>query len=294
METFGRREWLGQETGPNGRLTFALGGTPEKAVEFGRLLLGFFLSHCAPTGTKIMAGFKTHIGTSTVLGIAYGTVGYWGYHVPPETCMLAAGLCSLSGMIPDLDSDSGVPVRETVGLVAAVTPMLMINRFEHMHWSHERIVVAAAITYLVVRFGVAWIFKTFTVHRGMWHSIPAMFTASLLAFLLYSTENMALRIFVAGAVTLGFFSHLLLDEIWSVSFGWTGPHLKKSFGTALKFWGPSRWANFSVYAKLAVVATLAVGDPVMMAKLGYHPPESLQTAHGLLEKVIGQGTKVVR
>lgn len=241
-----------------------------------------------------MAGFKTHIGTSTVLGVGYGAVGLLGYQVPPETCVLAACVCSLSGMIPDLDSDSGVPVRETVSLLAAITPMLMVNRFEHMHWSHERIIVAAAIVYMIVRFGVAEFFKRYTVHRGMWHSIPAMFTASLLAFLLYSTENMGLRIYVAGAVMLGFFSHLLLDEIWAIKFGWTGPQLKKSFGTAMKLWGPSPWANFSTYAKLAVLATLAVGDPVMMEKLGYHSPDSLQTARGILERVIGHGEKIVR
>ena len=236
-----------------------------------------------------MAGFQTHIATSTVLGIGYGAAGCLLYQVPVETCIVAGGLCSLSGMLPDLDSDSGVPVRETVSLVAAVAPMLMIDRFQHMHWSHERIIIAAAILYLVVRFGVAEFFKRYTVHRGMWHSIPAMFTASLLAFLLYSVENIELRLFVAGAVMLGFFSHLLLDEIWAVGFGWTGPRLKKSFGTALKFWGPSRWANVSVYAKLLIVAALAVGDPLMMDRFGYHSPQSLQTARDLLERATGQG-----
>ena len=84
-----------------------------------------------------MAGFKTHITTSTVLGIGYGAAGYLFYQMPVETCLLAGGMCSVSGMIPDLDSDSGVPVRETVSLVAAVTPMLMIDRFQHMNWSNE-------------------------------------------------------------------------------------------------------------------------------------------------------------
>ena len=37
-------------------------------------------------------------------------------------------------------------------------------------------------------------------------------------------------------MTLGYLSHLVLDEIWSVE--WThGLHLKNSFGTALKFFG---------------------------------------------------------
>jgi len=55
-----------------------------------------------------MAGFKTHITVSTLTGIAYGA---WGYHsgAPLETCILAGGLCSVSGMLPDLDSDSGRP-----------------------------------------------------------------------------------------------------------------------------------------------------------------------------------------
>jgi hypothetical protein len=136
-----------------------------------------------------MAGFKTHIGTSTVLGIGYGIGGYLGYQAPWETCVLAGGMCSVAGMLPDLDSDSGVPVREMTTLLAAVTPMMMVDRFQHMQWSHEMIVVAAAALYFAVRFGVAEVFKRFTVHRGMWHSIPAMFTAGLIAFLLCSVRT---------------------------------------------------------------------------------------------------------
>ena len=71
-----------------------------------------------------MAGFKTHITTSTVLGIAYGTTAAVAYDVPPPACALAAGLCGVSGMLPDLDSGPGVPLRESVSFAAAVVPML--------------------------------------------------------------------------------------------------------------------------------------------------------------------------
>jgi membrane-bound metal-dependent hydrolase YbcI (DUF457 family) len=233
-----------------------------------------------------MAGFKTHIGTSTLLGVGYGAAGYLGYQYPWETCALGGGLCSLAGMLPDLDSDSGFPVREVTTLLAAVTPMLMLDRFQHLQWSQELIVLAAAGIYFAVRFGVAEIFKRFTVHRGMWHSIPAMFTAGLLAFLLCSGEDLTLRVFKAGGVVLGFFSHLLLDEIWAFQFRGLRPRLKSSFGTALKLWGPDPWANFSTYAKLALVAGLAVGDPVLMTHWGYHPPESLRSARQMLNRVL--------
>ena len=36
-----------------------------------------------------------------------------------------------------------------------------------------------AATYLLVRFGVSELFKRITVHRGMYHSIPAMLIAGL-------------------------------------------------------------------------------------------------------------------
>jgi hypothetical protein len=215
-----------------------------------------------------MADFKTHITTSTVIGIGYGLGGYYYLGLTPSTCALSAGLCSLAGMLPDLDSDSGVPVRETMSLAAAIVPMLMIDRFASMGWTPETITLAGAVVYLAVRFCIGGLFKRYTVHRGMWHSIPAAGTATLLAFLACSGEDLTARYFKAAAVGIGFLTHLVLDELWSVSL--RGLRLKKSSGTALKFWGKSRWANFSTYAKLIVLVALATGDPVFMQWMGYY------------------------
>ena len=81
-----------------------------------------------------MAGFKTHITTSTLLGVGYGAGGYY-FGIPLETCMLGAGLCSVSGMLPDLDSDSGIPLRETSMFAAAIVPILMLDRFRDLQLS---------------------------------------------------------------------------------------------------------------------------------------------------------------
>ncbi len=211
-----------------------------------------------------MAGFKTHIGTSTVLGVGYGTVGYL-YGMPLSSAVVAGGLCSVSGMLPDLDSDNGVPVREMFSFGAAIVPMLMVDRFERLGWTHEMIVLATGVLYVMIRFGVAELFKRYTVHRGMWHSIPAAVLASLLALLVCSCHHQSVQLYKAGAVFLGFISHLVLDEIWSISLKGGRLRIKKSFGTALKFWSPnSTWANISCYGKLAIVAFLAYHDPAMM------------------------------
>jgi membrane-bound metal-dependent hydrolase YbcI (DUF457 family) len=218
-----------------------------------------------------MAGFKTHITTSTVLGIGYGAAGFFVLDAPLSTCLLSTGLCSVAGMLPDLDSESGVPVRETMAFTAAVIPMLMIDRFRQLGWTDEMMVLAAGLIYVAIRFGVAEIFKRYTVHRGMWHSLPAAASAGMLAYLLCSCADTQLRLYKTGAVVLGFMSHLILDELWSVEVRRGRMRLKKSAGTALKLWSKNGWANFSTYAKLALLTALVVGgEPMLMDRFGHH------------------------
>jgi hypothetical protein len=225
-------------------------------------------------GGPTMADFRTHITTSTLMGIGYGSAGY-AAGLPLSTCMVATGLCSVSGMLPDLDSDSGIPLRECTMFAAAVAPMLMLDRFQQMGLTNETMALAAGLIYLTIRFVVAEVFRRYTVHRGMWHSIPAAVTMGLVAFLVISSEDMTLRLYKTFAVVLGFMIHLILDELWSIEIRRGRLRLKRSFGTAMKFWsGRSTWANVSTYGKLILFAALAASDPVVMRS--YFPDESVQ------------------
>jgi len=206
-----------------------------------------------------VADFKSHITGSTLVGIAYG---YWGVTqqgMSLETGMLAGGLCAVSGMLPDLDSDSGIPLRETSMFVAAIAPMLMIDRFRDLGLSDEAMALAAMLIYLGIRFVAVEFFKRYTVHRGMWHSIPAAISAGMLAYLVMPCPSESIRVYKSMAVVTGFVVHLTMDEIWSIDLK-RGFRLKKSFGTALKFYGNSMMANVSAYAKLALLIYLAWGD----------------------------------
>ncbi len=100
----------------------------------------------------------------------------------------------------------------------------------------------------------------------MWHSYPAAAIAGLAAFLICSGDDVGLRMFKAGGVVAGFMSHLVLDEIWSIERGRVGWRLKKSAGTALKFYGKSTWGNISAYGKLAILLFLVFGDDYAMNK----------------------------
>ena len=74
--------------------------------------------------------------TSSAVGVVYGIAGYQ-LGMSEQTCLIAGGLCSVSGMLPDLDSSSGRPLREATTLAAAIVPMLMVDRFQRLNMSHE-------------------------------------------------------------------------------------------------------------------------------------------------------------
>ncbi len=213
-----------------------------------------------------MAGFKTHITTSTILGIGGGIAAYSIYHVHASTSVLAAGLCGVSGMLPDLDSGPGRPLRESMAFAAAVVPMMMVDRFKAMHMDLESIVLIGGVMYLLIRFGLASLLRHNTVHRGMFHSFPACAIAGGLTFLAFGSLDTNTRYFLAGAVMVGFMSHLILDEIWSIEFKHGMPHLKSSFGTAMKFWGPAMGPNVLTYLLLAGITFFAMNDPFWMKR----------------------------
>src|SRR5947209_7297237 len=232
-----------------------------------------------------MAGFQTHITVSTLAGVGYGV---WGYScgAPVQTCVLAGGLCSVSGMLPDLDSESGRPVQEISCFAAAVVPLLMLERFREFGWSQETMAFVGAIVYAAIRFGAAEFFKRYTVHRGMWHSLPACLACGLLAFVIVSGPDLAIRVFKAGAVSLGFFTHLVLDEIWSFQLRSGRLNVKKSFGTALKIFGHDRTANLTMTGLLAVLIFAAVGDPMLRHRYGYEVKVGPQTAEQFIESAL--------
>jgi hypothetical protein len=77
-----------------------------------------------------------------------------------------------------------------------------------------------------------------------------------MTYLCYPSRSHALRVVMAMAVMVGFFSHLLLDEICSVDL--RGARVNKAFGTAIKLWAPSPWSTLGMYALLSYLSWLTI------------------------------------
>lgn len=209
-----------------------------------------------------MAGFRTHITVSAACGVAAGVATVVPLNHPLETGFLVGCLTAVGGMLPDLDSDSGVPVREMSSLVAAVIPLLLFTRLRELGLTHEGVLAALVGCYLIVRYGVVHLFKYVTVHRGMFHSIPAMLIAGLVVYLAYDrpTAQQSTRYVLAGGVMLGFLSHLILDEIYSIDLNGLRIKLKGSAGSAFKLFSSSVWGTAACYALLGGLGFLAYKD----------------------------------
>ena len=207
-----------------------------------------------------MASYVGHLTFSTGLGAAYGAAGALGLQMDWGPVFLGASLTAVGGLLPDLDSDSGVPVRELFGLGAVVVPFMAFPRLAAHGFTMEQTLAILFMMYLVIRYGVSAVFKKWTVHRGIYHSIPAMLIAGLTVFLVYHHPNMNLRLYLACGVMLGFLSHLVLDELCSVDFSGVAVKLNQFAGSAVKLKSESWIVNIATYSLLGYLGWLAYQD----------------------------------
>jgi hypothetical protein len=102
-------------------------------------------------------------------------------------------------------------------------------------------VLELLVVWLVIYFFFRWlvfaVFTRLTTHRGVFHSVPAACFFGLLTSIIAERavgQAPLLAWFAGGFVTFGYLVHLLLDELYSVNL--FGLRVKRSFGSAFKFW----------------------------------------------------------
>jgi hypothetical protein len=218
-----------------------------------------------------MPAFAQHLQVSSVLGVGYAAA-LWHTGVAWPHAALAGPLCAVAGMLPDLDSDSGKPTREVFGVTAALGALLLLHRLRKAGMEAEEALLLASGGYLAIRFGAAWLFKRLTVHRGMFHSVPAAGIAAEVAYLVHDGPEPHGQLLLAGGAFLGYLSHLVLDELSGIGHG-THLRLNKAAGSALKL------ASRSVSATLLAWSILAGLTYLVGVERGYFPPLHLRFSY---------------
>lgn len=202
-----------------------------------------------------MASFPTHIS----FGIALGVLGVMvltglAFANAPSFLVVVFALATLGSVLPDMDSDSGIPFHVAFGSLTVVTAVLAFSSVHKTAPHNWRILLTSTMgTAVFVWVVVGYFFKRITHHRGMAHSIPAALLSGLIAFFLATKFSFAdIECFILGvATTAGFVLHLVLDEIWAgVNFHGHLFSPNKAFGSALKLWSDSTLVNVLVYGAI--------------------------------------------
>lgn len=216
-----------------------------------------------------MASFREHVTFSSLLGLGYGGLSVVAAGYTPQQGILAGCLAGIGGMLPDLDLPTGKPGREVFSLTAAIVPLFLVNRVQRLfHLPNEAEVTILCIVamYVAIRYGLAWVVARFSVHRGMFHSYPAMVIAGEVVYLSYPSPFTTVKLLMGGGVAVGFLSHLLLDELWSVKWNGLVPELKKSSGTAMKMVGEQFFPNAITFALLATLSFLVLDEAGLIVR----------------------------
>lgn len=219
-----------------------------------------------------MAGYREHISVSAMCGLGYGVAATLFAGFTPVQGALAGILTWVAGMLPDLDSDTGKPTREVFSLLGAIAPFAMMGHLLKWGGDAEGAMLLAILVYGGIRYGLSTLLARVSVHRGMFHSIPALVIAAEIAFLAYKSESVVVKLLMAGGVGLGFFSHLLLDEVYAVQWKGLTIRLNKAAGSALKLAGRSFIPNVVTYALLMLLSYAAMVDVGLIQGAGAEVP----------------------
>jgi uncharacterized membrane protein YgcG len=203
--------------------------------------------------------FREHVATGAVISTGVCVAAYsYALVTDPILLLFLFGVTVVGSFLPDVDSDSGMPFYLVFGTASlAATGIVALYTLASPYaadWRYLLGIPAAALFFFW--FVVGAVVKKCTKHRGIFHSLPALAIAGTATFLLarhYGLDDMTALVF-AGAMGLGFLSHLVLDELYSeITLDGIPFNTKQSAGTAMKWFSRQRGVNVATYVILATL-----------------------------------------
>ncbi len=208
-----------------------------------------------------MADFKTHLGWGLGSGIILAVAGLHAQQLKPVEAMLVVGLAGIGGSIPDLDVQTSRPSKLLAHCLSLAIPLVTLLHFKPKIGDELWINVFFFVLFSVVFYTViSLLIKKMTKHRGIMHSIPFAILCGELTYLIFASDYKLFAIaseklpFFAGmAITIGYASHLLLDEYYSIYLEGLRPKVKRSFGTAFKLYSKKQSIPLTLMVYLLVI-----------------------------------------
>ena len=197
-----------------------------------------------------MASFKAHISFGITTAVALSVIATTLVWVPIEVVPLVFILTVIGSMLPDIDSDTGKPVKILFAILAVICTLFTFSYLKIDSQINKELVFISLGSGLFVYFIVRYIFKKLTHHRGIFHSIPMAFIMGLLTITIlsqYHFSTISLQI-IGISMVAGYLCHLILDELNSAVNLSGIPFIpKRSLGSALKLTTKSTIPTVTMY-----------------------------------------------
>ena len=203
-----------------------------------------------------MANFATHIGVGTVVSGALATITLAADVIAPEHLVAVTLVGVLGSILPDIDlKDSRASRALFSGLAVFFSFCVLFSNASN--YSIAELWLLWLGSFLLVRYAVEAAFHRFSYHRGIWHSITgALFFWFLTAIVFYNIMGLheGVAWLAGGFMFIGYITHLVLDEIYSVNL--IGQRLKRSFGSAMKLLDMRKPGDSAFVGGIAVILFL--------------------------------------
>ncbi|MEO5345940.1 MAG: metal-dependent hydrolase [Magnetococcus sp. YQC-9] len=215
-----------------------------------------------------MADFNTHLAVAAVAGgvVVTSLMVVGVIHAQAGlSCFFAA---MVGGVLPDVDAEESWTLDLTFSIFALLGSFLIMFSQVRVYTIGE-LIVLWLVSFLFIKYAVCEMFIRCTVHRGIFHSLPAAVffggaSAALLFHLFHQSERFA---WIIGLfMFFGVLVHLVLDEIYSLNLMGEGG-VARSFGSALKLWSSDPWASFTMYLAAGMVVLSTPGLPAVLKEL---------------------------
>lgn len=208
-----------------------------------------------------MADFQHHLFYGISMSAVTAGAGYLQFDLNIPQAGAAFIMGSLTSLAPDLDHPEGLPGKilfETLGVLIPISflpyfPAEYKQQFFLEHW-----IIYFVIFYLLIRFGVAYLFTKMMTHRGIFHSLPAVIIVAEVIFLWFQHIELQQRITISVIAAIGYLTHLIADEVYSVD--WNGMEVKRSLGSALDIGHISEFSTWFAYALLIGLGKIILWD----------------------------------
>jgi len=182
-----------------------------------------------------MANFNTHFTVAAGAAAVVSATLLSMEVVTPEQAVIAFGVGTLGGLLPDVDSSHSTSIKVGFNVLSLLMTIMLIF-VKSSSYSLIEMLIVASLVFMGIRYAFLEFFRKISKHRGMFHTIPvAVIWGIVIAIMCqWFFDLNSLVSWVYGfMITLGYLVHLTLDELYSVDLG--NRRMKKSSGTALKF-----------------------------------------------------------